>query len=125
MATISAQNEKAIKQNNLCCNKILCQVSQEESKKDQTKKIHPSIIKMIRRAAISNLTDKTKALPATCSCFINQVNVDMAQYNLVYQFKELEFQEVAFASGTTQAFFVRESLYSDSSTLSNFMIFCI
>ncbi len=120
---ISAQNKEAIKLNNLCCNKILCQVSQEESKKDQTKKIHPSLIKMICRAAALNSTNKTKALPATCSHFINQENVGMAQYDLVHQFKELVFQDIAFASGTTQALFIGEFLYSNSSTPSNFTIF--
>jgi hypothetical protein len=47
----------------------------------------------------------------------------MAQYNLVHPFKELGFQGIAFASGTTQALFIGEFLYSDSSTPSNFMIF--
>ncbi len=121
-AAISTQNEEAIESNNLCRNKILRQVIQEESKKDRTKKIHPSLIKMICRAAASNSTDETKALPATCSRFINQENVGMAQYNLVHQFKELGFQDVAFASGTTQALFVGEFLYSNSSTPSNFTI---
>ncbi len=122
-AAISARNKEAIESNNLCRNKIIHQVSQEESKKDQTKKIHPSKIKMICRVAASNLTDKTKALPATCSCFINQENVGTAQYNLVHQFKEIGFQDIAFVSRTTQALIVGEFLYSKSSTPSYFTIF--
>jgi hypothetical protein len=78
-AAISAQNKEAIESNNLCQNEILFQVSQEESKKDCTQKIHPSIIKMIFRAAALGSTDETEALPATCSCFINQENAGMAQ----------------------------------------------
>jgi hypothetical protein len=78
-ATISAQNEEAIESNNLHQNKILRQVSWEESKKDCTQKIHPSIIKMNCRAAVSCSTDETEALPATCSCFINQENTGRAQ----------------------------------------------
>jgi hypothetical protein len=66
---ISAQNEEAIELNNLHQNEILRQVSQEESKKDCTQKIHPSIIKMICRKAALCSTDETDALLATCSCF--------------------------------------------------------
>jgi hypothetical protein len=69
---ISAQNEEAIESNYLCRNKILRQVSREESKKDCTQKIHLSIIKMICRVAALCSTNETGALPATCSCFINQ-----------------------------------------------------
>jgi hypothetical protein len=47
----------------------------------------------------------------------------MAQYNLVHQFKEQGFPDVAFALGTTQALFIGEFLYSNSSTPSNFTIF--
>jgi hypothetical protein len=44
---LSAQNEEAVKSNNLvCCNEILRQVSRDISKKNRTMKIHPSIIKM-------------------------------------------------------------------------------
>jgi hypothetical protein len=100
-SAISAQNKKAIESTNLRCNRILGQVSREEAKKDQTKKIHPSLIKMICRAAASSSTNETKDLPVTCSHFINQENVGMAQYNLVHQFKDLGFQDVAFVSRTT------------------------
>ncbi len=71
-AAISAQNKEAIESNNLCRNKILRQVSREESKEDRTQKIHSSIIKMICRAAALCSTDETEALPATCSRFTNQ-----------------------------------------------------
>ncbi len=71
-AAISGQNEEAIESNNLHRNKIVRKVSQEESKKDCTQKIHPKIIKMICRAAASCSTDEIVALPATCTCFINQ-----------------------------------------------------
>jgi hypothetical protein len=123
ITTISAQNKEAIESNYLCRNEILCQVSQEESKKDCTQKIHPSIIKLICRAATLCFTDETEALPATCSCFINQENVGMAQYNLVHQFKGQGFHDITFALGTTNALYVGGFLYADSSTPSNFTIF--
>jgi hypothetical protein len=97
IAAISAQKEEAIESNNLCQNEIQCQVSQEESKKDRIQKLHPSIIKMICRVAALCSTDETEALPATCSCFINQENMGMAQYNLVHQFKEQGFHNITFA----------------------------
>jgi hypothetical protein len=100
---ISAQNEEAAKSNNHWCNEILRQVSQDESKKDRTKKIYPSIIKMVCQAAAMSSNDDNKTLPGTYSRFIHQENVGMAQYNLVHQFKEQGSPDVAFASGTTQA----------------------
>jgi hypothetical protein len=121
-AALSAQNKEAIESNNLCCNKILQQVSQEESKKDLTQKIHPSVIKMICRAATLCSTNEIEALPATCSHFINQENTRMAQYNLVHQFKEQGFHNTTFTSGTTNALYVGGILYANSSTLSNFRI---
>jgi hypothetical protein len=121
--TISAQNEEAIESNNLHCNKILRQVSREESKKDCTQKIHPSIIKMICRGGTLCSTYEAEVLPATCSCFINQENVGMARYDLVHQFKEQGFHDVTFASGTTNALYVGGFLNADSSTPSNFTIF--
>jgi hypothetical protein len=120
---ISAQNKEAIESNNLRQNKILRQVSREESKKDRTQKIHPSIIKMVCRAAALCSTDETEALPATCTRFINQENAGVAQYNLVHQFKEQGFHNVTFALGTTNALYVGGFLYADSSTPSNFTIF--
>ncbi len=55
--------------------------------------------------------------------FINQENVGMAKYDLVHQFKEEGFSDVAFALGTMQALFVGEFLFSNSSTLGNFIVF--
>jgi hypothetical protein len=119
-AAISAQNKEAIESNNLHQNKILRQVSQKKSKKDRTQKIRPSIIKMVCRAAALCSTDETVALPATCSCFINQENAGMAQYDLVHQFKEQGFQDITFAMGTTNALYVGGSLYAAPPVISQF-----
>jgi hypothetical protein len=102
-AAISDQNKEAVKSNNLHHNKILCELSWEESKKDRIKKIHPSILKMINCAAAMSSNDDKNTFPETCSQFINQENVGTAQYDLVHQFKEQGFPDIAFASGTMQA----------------------
>ncbi len=120
---ISAQSEEAEESNNLCRNEIMRQISREDEKKSQIKKIYPSIIKMICRAAALSSTDDNESLPTTFSCFINQENVGMAQYDLVHQFKEQGYYDVAFASGTTQALYIDKFLYADLSTPSNFTIF--
>ena len=47
----------------------------------------------------------------------------MAQYVLVHQFKDLRAPAVTFASGTTNALYIGQFQWSDSSTPSNFTIF--
>ena len=47
----------------------------------------------------------------------------MAQYDLVHQFKDLRALDVTFAPGTTNALYIGQFLWSDSSTPSNFTIF--
>ena len=47
----------------------------------------------------------------------------MAQYDLLHQFKEMRAQDVTFASGTTNALYIGQFLWSDSSTPSNFTMF--
>ena len=47
----------------------------------------------------------------------------MAQYDLVHQFKDLRAPAVTFASGTTNALYIGQFQWSDSSTPSNFTIF--
>jgi hypothetical protein len=78
---------------------------------------------MISRPAAVTSNDKNKNLPATFTCFINCENVSMAQYNLVHQFKEQGFSDIAFELGTMQALFVGEFLYAKLSTPSNFTMF--
>ncbi len=89
-AAISAQNKAATESKDLQRNEIHHQLSKDKSKKDQTKKIHPSILKITACAAdqSSNDENKNENLSATFTCFINCDNVGMAQYNLVHQFKE-------------------------------------
>jgi hypothetical protein len=98
------------------------QDSREEAKKDRTKKIYPSIINVIGRAAAAR-GDDSVVLPETCLRFFNQETVGMAQYDLVHQFKDLRAPDVTFALGTTNALYMDQFLRSDSSTPSNFRIF--
>jgi hypothetical protein len=113
---ISAQNKVATESNNFKSNEIHCQLTKDESKKDQTKK-------MIACTAAATSNDINEDLPATLTCFVNCEYVGMAQYDLVHQFKEPGFPYVAFALGTTQALFIGEFLYSILSTPSNFTVF--
>ncbi|KAL3809165.1 hypothetical protein ACHAXA_004664 [Cyclostephanos tholiformis] len=71
----------------------------------------------------SCISRTTPILPASCTRFLNQDNVGMAQYDLVYQFKELNAPDVTFPTGTTNALYLGQFLYSDSSKPSNFTIF--
>ncbi len=78
---MAAQNKAATESNHLFCNKIQCQDNKEENKK-----IHSSIPKMICRAAARTSNDKKEDLPDTFTQFLNCKNVAMAQYDLVHQF---------------------------------------
>jgi hypothetical protein len=66
---------------------------------------------------------KDKKITPTCLCFINSDNVGLAQYKLIHQFKENSFPNVKFASGTTQPLYLRDFLYANSSSPSNFTVF--
>ncbi len=85
---VASQTEVMAESNNIQERFFERQDNREEAKKDRTKKIHPSIIKMIERAAATR-GDNSLVLPATCLRFFNQETVDMAQYDLVHQFKDL------------------------------------
>ena len=62
---VAAQTEVMAESNKIQERFFECQDSREEAKKDRTKKIHPSIIKMIGRAAATR-GDDSLVLPATC-----------------------------------------------------------
>ncbi len=67
---------------------------------------------MIARAAAKASNNENEEPPNTFTRFINCNNVDMAQYDLEYQFKEQGYPNVTFASGTTQALLVGGFLYN-------------
>jgi hypothetical protein len=119
---ISTQNEEAMESNRLHRKEIERTINKEETKKDRTKKPHPSIIKMIGCASVKISTDESEAISAMCTRFLNSDNVGMAQYELVHQFKELGFSNIGFVQGTAQAPYSGNFLYSNSSTPSNFTV---
>ena len=121
---ISTQNKEAIKIKQTLPPKYRTHnIEKEETKKDRTHKIHPSIIKMIGLTSAKSLTDESEALPTTCTRFLNSDNVEMAQCKPIHQFKELVFPYIGFAQGMTQALYVNDFLYANSSTPSNFTVF--
>jgi hypothetical protein len=78
---------------------------------------------MLKQAAATDRNDKDKEIAPTCLHFINSDNVDLAQYELIDQFKESGFPNVMFALGTTQALYLGDFLYANSSSPSNFTVF--
>jgi hypothetical protein len=101
------------------------QDNREEAKKDRTKnKIYPGILKMIGRAAAAK-GDDSLDIPASCLRFFNHENIGMAQYDLLHQVKEMRAQDVTFASGKTNALYIGQFLWSNSSTPSNFTRFAL
>jgi hypothetical protein len=115
-AAIAAQGKTTTETYDLRRMEIQRHQTREESKKDRTKKLHPSILKMVSHAAATHSTDKNEALPATFACFINCNNIGMVQYDLIHQFKDLGCMDISFALGMTQALYMGEFLYADSST---------
>lgn len=119
---ISAQTEVIAESNQIQERFFERQDNREEAKMDRTKKIYPGILKMIGRAAAAK-GDDSLDIPASCLRFFNHENVGMAQYDLVHQFKEMRAQDVTFATGTTNALYIGQFLWSDPSTPSNFTMF--
>ncbi len=119
---ISLQNKEAIESNNLSCKEIERQLERKEKKKDRTKKLHPAIMNMLKRASATNHNNKNDKIAPTLLQFINSDNVGLAQYELIHQFKEGGFPDIMFALRTTQALYLGDFLYSDSSLPSNFMV---
>jgi hypothetical protein len=101
----------------------LREINKDETKKDRTKNIHTSFIKMIGSASAKRSTDESEVISGTCSRFLNSDNVGMAQYELVHQFKKLRFPDIGYAQGLVQALFISNFLYANSSTPINFTVF--
>jgi hypothetical protein len=76
---VSIQNKEAIKSNNFCHKDIERQIEREEKKKEQTKKIHPAIINMLRRVAATHKNEETEENYNMCLRFINAENIKLVQ----------------------------------------------
>jgi len=105
-----------------CKNQILAEECKEKVK-DRTKKIHPAILSMLKRAATTDPHDDNSDIAPSCLHFINSDNVGMAQFKLIHQFASYRLDDVDFTAGTVQALCIGEFLYSDSSTPSNCTVF--
>ena len=103
---ISLQNKGVIELNNLCHKKIERKIKRKEKKKDRTKKLHPAIMNMIKRASTTDHTDKNEEITLTFLRFINPDNLGLVQNELIHQFKEGGFLDVTFALGMTQALYL-------------------
>ena len=103
-------------------NQILVE-ERKEKEKDRTKKIHPAILNMLKRAAAADPHDDDSGIAPSCLRFLNSENVGMVQFEITHQFASYRVDDVGFAAGTVQALHVREFLYSNSSTPSNFTVF--
>ncbi len=101
---ISAQNEEAVESNRLRRKEIKRTITREEAKKDRTKKIHASILKMIGRASAKSLSGNSLTLPEMFSCFINSENVGMAQYELVHQLRSWDSKTLALLRARSKPF---------------------
>jgi hypothetical protein len=95
----------------------------DEKKKDRTKKLHPAIVNMLKKAAALDVNDEDIEIAPSCLRFINSDNVGMAQFELTHQFASHGIDDVGFAAGTVQALYVGDFKYPDSSTPSNFTVF--
>jgi hypothetical protein len=103
-------------------NQIMAE-ERKEKEKDPNKKLHPTILNMLKRAAATDPLNENSNITPSCLCFINSDNVGMAQLELIHQFETYNLDDVGFAAGTVQALHVGEFLYSDSSTPSNYTVF--
>jgi hypothetical protein len=103
-------------------NQILAE-ERKEKEKDRTKKIHPAILSMLKRAAAVDSHDDESEIAPSCLHFINCDNIGMAQFELTHQFASYRLDDVGFAAGTIQALHVGEFLYADSISPSNFTVF--
>ena len=96
-------------------NQILAE-ERKEKEKDRTKKIHPTILYMLKQAAATNPHDNNSNIAPSCLRFINSDNVGMVQFELTHQFASYRLDGVVFAAGTVQALHVGEFLYSTAVT---------
>jgi hypothetical protein len=78
---------------------------------------------MLKQAAATDRNNKDKEIAPTCLRFINSVNIGLAQYELIHQFKESGFPNVTSALGMTQALYLGDFLYANLSFPSNFTVF--
>jgi hypothetical protein len=78
---------------------------------------------MLKRATATDRINKNNKITTSCLQFLNTNNVGLAQYELIHQFKEGGFPNVAFTSGMTKRLYLGNFLYANSRSPSNFTVF--
>ena len=95
---ISKQSEEAGIANLLRREEIARAIEREETKKDKSNKLHPSIMKMLLMASSTDGDQAANELPATCLSFFNKESEGLADQELRFQFEALGYPDVNFAN---------------------------
>ncbi len=106
---LTIQNEYLGDANVIKCKNLIMAEECDEKKKDRTKKLHPKILNMLKRAAAVDQHSEDSKIAPLCLCFLNSDNVGMAQFELTHQFSSSRIENVGFAAGTVQALHVGTS----------------
>eukprot|EP00957_Ditylum_brightwellii_P190265 14482835-Ditylum_brightwellii.AAC.1 len=122
--SISGQNKHATTTNKLMEDNMSCIKENDDKKKDRLKKLHPSILKMIKMVSSTDGDKAADTMVQTCKDFMNCESAGLANQTLCFHFKDIGLNDVSFAHGLTQALYTGSFLYVDVSTPSNFSAFC-
>ena len=121
--SISRQTEEAETANLLRREELQRLKENDGIKKDKTKKIHSSILNMIKMASSTDGDRAAIDLVESCRAFMNSENTGMADQELNLQFEDLGQGDVGFTHGLVQNLHSGNFFYNDASTPSNFSAF--
>jgi hypothetical protein len=95
----------------------------DDEKKDRTKKIHKSIIRILENAAAARALEVNLELAEVCQKFLNAHTKGSAEQDPSHQFNKLNLTEVCFAPGIVQRLYHGKFISTNLSTPSNFTAF--
>jgi hypothetical protein len=98
-------------------------IKRGSKKKDQFKKLHPSVLKLLIFASAKDANTVPTGVIEACKHFINSETEGLEDLELNTQFQDRKFHDVAFSAGFTQALYNRCFRWSHQSTSSNFSSF--
>ncbi len=104
-------------------NKIERKREHDDEKKDRTKKIHKSIIRMLENAAAASALEVDMELVEGCPKFLNTDTKESAEQDLSNQFNKLNLTGICFAPGIVQPLYHGKFISSNLSTPRNFTAF--
>lgn len=122
-ASIARQTEEAATSNQLRKDEIERKRELDDEKKDRTKKIHKSIIRMLENASATSAMEIDLDMAESCMKFINSDSKGTAAQELSHQFEELNLTDVCFAPGIVQKLYLGEFINPNTSTPNNFTPF--